>query len=245
MRGEDFYGIYLILNDKLTNYLPFEGKILGDSRNNGINVEEGVKNNGRFRMILRPNEENCGNSDIFDSLIQTREIKALTGFLDKSPFKEIKNASSKMFKKESIFKEKKTKKPKCVKQEKTKDGGIYIIYLNNDLWKWGMVDDYGSMKERINRNKTDCIKQIKVFIDVLDQKELPKYNNCVVIYEKKVSLPKGAEEMIMKTIEDNKQDKIRLIQSDGSKNGTREYFICNDFNYVYNDILNLIKQIFK
>jgi sRNA-binding regulator protein Hfq len=232
MRGEDFYGIYLILNDKLTNYLPFEGKILGDSRNNGIKVEAGVKNNGRFRIVLRPNEEHCGNSDIFDSLIHTREIKALTGFLDKSPFKEITKASMKMFKNEPICKVGKTKKPKSVKKDKTKDGGVYIVYLGNGLWKYGLVTDYNNMKSRMADHKRCSIDNISSFIGDLSNKELPKRQTCIIVYDKETSTPRACEENIRKTLEDNKGDKIKLFECDRSSNDVREYFVCDDFDYI-------------
>ena len=58
-----------MLNGKPTNCEPFEGKLLGESKNNGINSEDGIKNNGRFRMIFTPNEQYCNNSDIAYSLL--------------------------------------------------------------------------------------------------------------------------------------------------------------------------------
>lgn len=244
-RLEDFYGVYLKLNDKLTNYLPFEGKILGDSRNNGINSEVGVSNNSRFRMIITPHSENCKNSEIFDSLIQTREIKALTGFLENSPYKEITSLAIKLYKGESYIKQPKQKQKKVVKKNKIKEGGIYIGYLNNGLWKYGMVCDYNNMDDRITRHKNDCIKTIESFIDVLDNKEIPKHNNFTVIWKKKINLPRGGEEKLMKLIEEYKKDKIRLLKSNRSENEQREYFICNDFNYIYNDILNIIIETFE
>lgn len=244
-RAEDFYGPYLILNDKLINYLPFEGKILGDSRNNGINCEEGIKNNGRFRMIFKPNKENCENNDIFDSLIQTREIKALTGFLENSPFKEIKDCAIKLYIGENIVKKVKPTKKTIVKVEKTKEGGIYLIYLNNGLWKYGMVTDYENLSDRISKHKQECMKTIKDFLDVLNKKEVPKNNFCIVVYEKKIKSACGAEEKIKEIIEEKKVDKIKLIKSNRSSNETREYFVCDDFDYVYNDILNKIKEVFE
>ena len=40
-------------------------------------------------MVFIPDADNCKDSKIFDSLIQTREIKALTNFLDKSQYTNI------------------------------------------------------------------------------------------------------------------------------------------------------------
>ena len=196
-------------------------------------------------MIFTPNEQYCNNSDIFDSLIQTREIKALTGFLENSPDKEIKDLAMKLYIGKDIVRPSKPTQPNKIKVHKTKAGGIYLIYLNNGLWKYGMVTDYDKIKERIQRHKSDCIETIKKFNDVLDRKNIPHENTCVEVYNKKIKSAAGAEEKIKEIIEENQRDKIILLESNRSNNETREYFICNDFDYVYNDILNLIKNIFE
>lgn len=240
MRQEDFYGVYLCLNDKLTNYLPLEGKLLGDSRNNKINIEEGQQNNGRFRFILKPDKNNCVNKSIFDALIETRQIKALTNFLDKSPYREIINKSIKIYKGEPLIKPPSQKKPKTIKKTKTKEGGVYLVYINNGLWKFGMVDDYDNIDKRINQHKCNSIKYIEEFIDFLDNKENPTLCKCVEIYREKTSTPKGKEEYILRKLEDDNSGKITILSNNGSTNGSREFFICNDFNYIYNVILNEI-----
>lgn len=244
LKQEDFYGVYLQLNNKLTNYLPFEGKLLGESKNNGINIEPKFKNSGRFRMILIPNNENCKDSNIFDNLIQTREIKSLTGFLENSPYKDIISSSMKLYKGENILKINKPKEKK-IKIEKINDGGIYLMYLNNGLYKYGMVNNYDKIDERLSRHKNESLDTIKDFIDVLDNKKMPESINGLVIYKLKTPLAAGGEEKIMKILEDNKNEKIKLIQSNRSEHETREYFVCNDFDYIYNNIMNKIKIEFE
>ena len=128
LRQVDFYGVYLMLNDKLTSYLPFAGKLLGDSRNNNVHLENGQKSNGRFRMIFVPDKETCKDAKIFDSLIQTREIKALTNFLDKSPYREIIQYAIKKYRNL----EKKEVEKTSLKLIKN-DGGVYIVHLGNGL----------------------------------------------------------------------------------------------------------------
>tara|TARA_B100000214_G_C23951160_1_gene620555 strand:- start:125 stop:1813 length:1689 start_codon:yes stop_codon:yes gene_type:complete len=237
LRAEDVYGIYLLLNGKLTNYLPFAGKLLGDSRNNNIDVEVGQKNNGRFRMILIPNDKNCReNNGIFDYLIETRDFKPLTGFLEKSDWKKIKDISIKIYKGEELNKTQKKNKKKVIKKEKVKDGGVYIVYLGNGLFKFGMVTDYDNMSDRVNNHKSSSISTIEEYIDNLTRKELPLRNNCIVIYENKSKNPNGDEEKIGAILQEDPSDKITVFQCERSENKIREYFVCNDIDYIMNTI---------
>ena len=240
---EDFYGIYLKLNDKLTNYLPFDGKLLGESKNNGINAEEGIKNNGRFRMIFNPNKENCINSAIFDCLIHTRDIKATTTFLENSPYKDIITTYKDIYK--CNFIKKKQIRDKKIKKEKIDDGGVYLLYMSNGLYKYGLVTDYNNIDDRINKHKNEQIKKINEFINLLNKKEIPKDPNIIVLYKEKVNSPKSAEEKIQNILESNMREKIKLVESNRSKNEVREYFICDDFDYIINDICNLIRKGLK
>jgi len=241
MRAEDFYGIYLYLNDKLTNYLPFGNKLLGDSRNNGISVEDGQKNNGRFRMILKPNEKTCEDSDIFDSLIHTREIKALTDFLEKSPYKKIKDISIKFYKGESITKSSEPiKKKKIVKKQKIKEGGVYIVYLGNGLWKFGMVTDHNNKSSRITDHSSTRVSKIEEYIENLSNKEIPKGNKCIEVYYKKTPTPKGDEERICSILLEKQSNKIKLFKCERSSNEAREYFVCDDFDYIHDTICDIL-----
>lgn len=233
LRAEDFYGIYLILNNKLTNYLPFDGKLLGDSRNNNINLEEGQKNNGRFRMVFIPDNETCKDSNIFDSLIQTREIKALTNFLDKSPWREIVYQIIKMNKKNTV-------KPPFPLIKK--DGGVYIVHLGNGLWKYGMVTDYEkNMDKRLKEHKRKSKSKIKEFNEYLiDTKQKKSVLN--IVYCEKTNTPKGDEEKIAKFLDKisyhNKREKISKIPCCKSSSDEREYFVCDDYTYLINCINN-------
>ena len=236
MIQEDLYGIYLYLNNKITNYLPFEGKLLGDSRNNLMEVE-GIKRTSLFRMILRPNTLNCKNYDIFESLIETREIKALTGFTNKSPWKEIKDLSMKLFKDENILMKSASRKKKLkTKETSTKSGGNYIVYFGNGLWKYGMVTNYSNMKDRLSTHKCESIDNIIKYKDFLKNKEDPKNKICITMYACETDTPKATEENIRIILEKNKTNKITLIESCRSTNETREFFVCDDFDYIINII---------
>ena len=191
MKQGDFYGIYLYLNNKLTNYKPFSGLPLGDSKNNKIYKG---KSSTKFRMIFKPCMENCSN-EIFDSLIQTREIKALTGFLDRSPWKKITEISMKIFKGENILKNNQ-KKTKIIKKKETNYGGIYIVYFGYHLWKFGMVTDYKNMSKRLNDHKNNRDKYLKDFSNLINNDNSIRKDNCLTVYEKETSKPKSDEESI-------------------------------------------------
>ena len=246
LKAENFYGIYLIINDKLTNYLPVEGDTLGAGKNNKISDGE-CGNTNRFRMIIIPDKETCQNSKLFDSLIQTCEIKALSGFLDKSPWKKIRTYSIDLFRGKTITKSeaKTTTKPK-EKEEVTKPGGIYLVYLGGGLFKYGCVEEFKNMKSRLNNHSCKSIENVKKFCE----KDM-KLNTCVTLYEKKTSHPKGDEEEISKVLEENKSDKsdksdkITLFECERSTNKVREYFICNDFDYINDYICSLLDDVLE
>jgi hypothetical protein len=220
LRAEDFYGVYLKINEKLTNYLPVEGKLLGDSRNNGISTEDGQKNNGRFRMIIIPNNDTCKNNIYFSALIKTEIIKSLSGFLNKSPYKQIIKTAIDNYKYE-------TKTIKPIKPTLKKDGGVYIIYLGCSIYKFGCVMLYTDLDRRIAEHKTKSIKTIKDFTG-----KNMKHKSAIVIYKKKTNEPKGDEEKISIKLRDDKNDKITLYQNKGSKTEHREYFKCDDIDYI-------------
>jgi hypothetical protein len=233
-KSEDFYGIYLFINDKFTNYLPFSGKLLGESKNNGIKNETGQSNNSRFRMIIIPNLETCLDNDIFDSLIQTYDVKAGTSFLDSSDWKKLKDISIKFYKGEDIIK-KNIKKKKKEKKEKIKDGGCYIVYLSNGLYKFGMITDHDNKTSRFSDHKSSCINEVNNYIEHLSRKIIPNNNTCIEIFYKKSSKAKADEEYISQVI--NNDEKIKTFECERSSNGIREYFACEDFDYI-NDIIS-------
>ena len=241
LRQEDFYGIYFDINDKITNYLPIEGKPLGDSRNNNIDVEEGQKNNGRFRMIFKPNNTVCSQKKCFDALIRTETIKALSGFLDKSPYKDITKKAIDLFKGKSIIKSDKPKKlPKKIKIIKKKDGGIYVIYIGNGVYKFGCVKEYTNMDKRIQDHKRESIGKVKEFTG-----EILNYPNATVLLNHKTTLPEGCEEKIAQILINEKQineDILSLYGNQNSRNDIREYFGCNSIDYITQVLIPLIKS---
>lgn len=234
---EDFYGIYLLLNGKFTNYLPFEGKILGESKNNKI-MENG-KSTNKFRMIIMPSNEIDNNS--LNLLINTNDIKALTNFLNNSPYNNLKTELIKIYR----FMNRSNKPPNKPEPLKKNPGGNYIIYLGNGLFKYGMVTDFCNLKKRYEKHKNDSINKINEFINDFQGKELPKIKRIDIIFEIKTEKPKSGEEIIENILETHKRDKITMIQNKKSKNETREYFICNDFDYIRTTIYELVLEKFQ
>jgi hypothetical protein len=244
LKYENIYGVYLKINNKLTNYLPIDGKLLGESKNNGIHIESGQKNNSRFRMIFIPNNEECLKDSLyFDSLIQTETIKALSGFLHKSPYKNIIKNALDIYKGKDIFvlepKVKPNPKPKIKNSNKKKIGAVYIIYLGYDLFKFGYVSDFDRLNKRINEHKRDSIKQVKSFLN-----KSMTYPHILEIYSKKTIEPKGFEEKICNILqEDQYYLEIELFENRHSKNDIREFFTCNIDFLIQNIIPRLEEDI--
>lgn len=235
LKAEDLYGVYLKINNKFTNYLPIEGNLLGAGKNNGI-ISNKSNNTNRFRMIIEPNSETCINFNYFNALIRTETIKALSGFLDKSPFKKIIKKSM------EFYRGKNTKlviNPRIKISGKMPQqqlyGGVYIIYLGMGLWKFGHVTNYNQLHRRIEEHKNQSITKVNEFV----KKEI-KIKNATLFYSKKTISPLADEEKIKQLIINNLDDIITIFQNNGSCHEIREYFICNNIDYIIQYIVPLI-----
>ena len=96
------------------------------------------------------------------------------------------------------------------------------------------------MKSRLNNHSCKSIENVKKFCE----KDM-KLNKRVTLYEKKTSHPKGDEEEISKILEKNKSNKITLFECERSTNKVREYFICNDFDYINDYICSLLNDVLE
>ncbi len=239
LRVEDFSGVYLKINNKLTNYIPISGKPIGDSRNNGLNIEDNKsKSTGYFRMIIIPNNNTCKEQKYFDSLVKTETIKALSGFLYGSPYDKILKTYMDIFKgKPSTKKIVLKPNPKLKSPKPKSNGGVYIVYLGLGLYKFGRVDTYDRLKKRVKEHKKNSIEVVKDFTG-----ETMKGSNVTIIYEKETTTAKGDEENINGILRSH-NGKIDLFESRASKNEEREYFKCNDIDFIIQDIIPLIDKI--
>ncbi len=245
LRQEDFYGVYFMINNKLTSCYPIQGKILGDSRNNNIpdNTDSrGQSAASRFRMIIKPTPKL--ENDYFDMLIQTCAIKAESKFLDKAPWKKIKDYAINFYKGESNKpKQKKTEKKKQPKEKTTKiiPGGIYIISFGGGVYKFGQVKEYARLDDRIREHKNKSIEKVREF----SKKEL----NCpraTVIFRFETKYPSRYEEEIKNKLAEEStkgNQKIKMFQNDGCNNDCREYFQCDDDTYIYEFLYPIVEEI--
>ena len=126
----------------------------------------------------------------------------------------------------------------------------------------------GKQKDHVNKNFTSTAikKQYTKVFKIIDEtvslipgtqtlnlpnmgtpksKELPKIKRIDIIFEIKTEKPKSGEEIIENILETHKRDKITMIQNKKSKNETREYFICNDFDYIRTTIYELVLEKFQ
>ena len=234
-RADDFYGVYLYLNGKLTNYLPVGENPLPMSKNNKI--YDG-KSNNKFRMIIIPNNENCIDKDIFNLLIRTETIKALSGFLHKSPYKKIIKLSIEIFKGNDITKTKVKTSPKPKPPGPQVDGGGYIVKLPNNLWKYGIVNDYNRHDNRMNEHLAGCIEKVELFTG--KKIEYPSVMLCHRTLP--INNYSAWEEAVGNILNEYNGNGIELFESDNGERD-REYFICDNDDLITQTILERIKDI--
>jgi hypothetical protein len=241
LKQEDIYGVYLKINGKLTNYLPIDGFHLPPSKNNGI--KSGNQNNtSRFRFVIEPNNDKCNNK-YFNELIRTETIKALSGFLDKSPYKKIIKQSMNIYK-GITNKIHSIPAPKPKQTDPTINTGcVYIIYIGSGLYKYGLVMNYDGYTRRETQHKKESIDKVKEFTG----KDM-KVPNIINIYKKKTKIPKGDEETIKTILLNNINDingtkMITMFENRGNKNDSREYFICHDIDYIIQTIIPLLSWL--
>ena len=245
LTGEDLYGAYFLINNKLTNYIPIAGKDVGSGKTNSIiNNEDGThSSSNRFRMIFKPNEDTCANSKYFDALVNTSEIKALSGFLDRSPSQEIARMVKKLYKGiaiESTKKSEPTAKKKDTTLPKNK-GGFYVVYLGGSIYKFGCVETYNNLNSRISDHLRESIEKVKHFTNgrIVQEKQC-----ALKMYELSTHHPKGCEEKCMNLLR-TYGGEVVLFENRGNANGCREYFKCDNIDFVYQNIIPKVEEEIK
>jgi hypothetical protein len=148
---EDFYGGYVILNDKQTNYLPILD-ILPLSKNVGP-----ILGNSLCRIVIEPT---CSDT-ILEKFIRTDTIKADTIF--KHPNKTKKLMSELLRLAKHNIRPDLSDIPKKKKVEDNIDGQCYIIQIGPELYKYGYVTCVENMDKRMKSHKLDSIKKVKEF----------------------------------------------------------------------------------
>jgi hypothetical protein len=228
---EEFYGVYVLLNSKQTNYLPIS-EILPLSKNLGAEL-----GNSLFRLIIEPT---CADA-VLEKLITTDTIKAKTRFKHINKAKKLVQEIIKIARinicpassNETIAKKKKT--------TDSNPGQCYLIHLGAHLYKYGLVTCEEKMEKRMKAHYNDSIQKVKEFCQI----DLPEKYCKPLYYTTPLASPKAFEEWIGQLLEDycedkNGVEKICLYQHDGSEHEQREYFTCNDHAYIIDVILPLI-----
>lgn len=232
---EDFYGVYCYINNKYTNYLPFEGKseYLPNSKNNKLMGNN--KSSVYYRMVITPN--NNLDDKYLDKLISTNTIKAMTNFLNSQKVNLAKKALA--LYKDLLPKPVPKPNPKPTKKE---DGIVYILYLGNNLYKYGLVTEVNNINKRVKLHKS----KLKEYY----QKYLGDINNnlqgfVLSLLEIKTQEYKGGEELIGNYIIKNKViHNIQPFNKDNCKNEINEFFICNKgIDYIMIKFLPEIKKL--
>jgi hypothetical protein len=227
------FGVYLILNEKLTNYLPFNGlRELPEPKNFIVQHADGSLSRSAYgRFILEPDIETCADRSLFDKLIKTETIKALTNFLP--------NSASTSIIKHVLACVKKNGKPVPVSVPKIEDGQVYLIYLGAGLWKFGYVSNKKSFKQRLNRHKKESIEKIEEFTGYTQ-----KISSAVSFWDKITPNPIGLEEKIKHTISRLATgDFIEVFKNNGDNNSIREYFTCMDTQYIIDSVIPMLDEI--
>lgn len=231
----DFYGIYPLLNDKLISCYPID--MPTDPLGKANKVKNGCSSS-LFRMILEP-AKNI-NINQFDKLLVTDVIKALTRFLDKSPHKEIVKMAMNIYKGNDI---KQSPKPKATPKVKSPDeecklGGGYLIKFAHNLWKRGIVEEHSSMNRRYKEHYNKSIEKVKEFTgkDITHPTATMYYKSCPIknfmTWEEAVG-----------NILNKYNDKEITIYSAERGNKDREYFICDNDDFITQVIIPEINQL--
>ena len=231
----DFYGIYILLNDKLTSCYPIT--MPTDPLGKANRIKNG-SSSSLFRMILKPDK----NIDLnqFDKLLVTDVIKASTRFLEKSPYKEMIKMAMNIYKDVPLGPPTpRTKKPK-VKSPQTivKLGAGYLIKFAHNLWKRGIVEEHSSMNRRFKENKLSSIDKVKEFTC----KEI-SYPTATMYYNSEpIKNIMAWEEAVGNILDEYNGNEITIYKAEQG-NKDREYFTCTDDDFITQVIIPRILDI--
>lgn len=237
--NEDFYGPWIIMNDKTTNDLPIPGIFQPSKQYPG-------GGNSQFRMIVKPV---CDNNEL-DSFIVTYTIKAKTTFRDINKAKKIMRVAQNIYADlPPTPKKGEKKKPKPRKKDvKLKSKGVfYLGYHGFGLWKIGIVETQERKYIRDKENYEDSIDKMQEFcqegIDAISNRnniELQK--NFTIYLHIERENPEVLEQNVKVELQKDDSDEIELFEKQNG-NGIREYFKCNNHDYIVQYLIPIIKRI--
>jgi len=224
---ETFYGIWIKMNEKTTDYIAIPNILIPSK-----NYKDG--GNSQFRIVIEPS---C-NSEL-NSFIVTDTIKSKTTFRDINKSKSILKIAQKIYAKEPPKTPKSSKKKKPVKKDPTAPkikGGLYLGYIGNNLWKYGLVEDYERLNNRLSEIKYDSINKIREFYE----KEMVT-KNFILYLGMKVDDSDLLEKQVQSELK-NHPDQIALFEHHNGNN-SREYFECTEHDYIIHKLIPKIKSL--
>lgn len=235
LTASSLFGIYLYTNDKFTNYLPFVGiNTLSSPRNTKIRKDDGTLLNGcaYLRLILYPDSDTCSDRNIFDKLIKTESIKAQTNFVSSSPYEEIiKNILD-------VLSGKTESKPIPLPVPKSISGAVYLVYLGRKLYKFGCVSNKARLNKRIQEHKNESICKISEFLG-----EETTVKTAITYWSSETNAPKGYEEQIKIILKKYNSKEVNMFENGGDVNDVREYFLCENDDFIIETLIPEISEI--
>jgi len=238
-REGDFYGIWMLINKKQIDCLPMTSIQLPDAKNNKIDGNGSTK----FRWIIEPK----ASDKIIERIIRTDTIKANTYFKDTYKIKELIRTSM------NIYKEVKNK-PKEKTQE-CPEGAGYLLYIHKSngemLLKYGYVVDYKKIYARLNqhRHKKEYRKMVNQFLNINLSTDLDISDSIKFLYNTPpINEPSSFENVFHEFLTENIKehpDKLTLFSSGRTTKEDREYFKCNNFDFLQEYIINPIASYYN
>jgi hypothetical protein len=199
-------------------------------------------------MVFIPNKDSCINNDnILNTLIVTNIIKANTIFNYKSCYMELLRSLCDFYRGKigkpspppSPSPSPSPSPPPKPKPLQQTFGGVYLVYLGCNLYKFGKVTNFKNINKRCKSHLSDSKEKIVEFCN----KTVPE-NYCWQILTIKTSNPAGAEEAISNLIRtEGLSGMLTAFPSTGDSGRIREYFVCTDINYVMYELKRKIDSL--
>jgi hypothetical protein len=90
---------------------------------------------------------------------------------------------------------------------------------------------------RLEEHRKSSIEKVKEFTGEILKKEV-----CLPLIKSPTTSPKAYEENVSKIL-DKYPDEITLYQSKSSENEIREYFLCNDMDFILTTICSEVEEL--
>lgn len=217
--NEDFYGIYIRMNGKQTNYKPISNIIVPSKSLSSLG-------NSYFRLVIDPV---CDNKTL-DSFITTDTIKAKTRFKDTAKAKAMTKTIV------DICKPPKEVIPKPVQE---KQGLCYIVFLGRELYKFGHIEDYTKIVAFKNGFQKNGLSKLNEYYQDEDIMEDDIDFKILYFSHPIKEIMEFTARINTQFTEDNSGN-IMLLDTPEKETG--KYFYCEDRNYL---LTRIIPDIFS